>query len=198
MEKMTKKERGIYLFKKYGYLIVFGVCALVLIIALIASNGTKGKGNVVNNVDGKPVNASKLTFGLPLLNAEIIKGYSNTKLQYNETLKQYEAHLATDFSCEDGSNVLSVANGTVEEVGNNYLRGNYVVINHGNNLKSVYGSLGDNVSVKVGQNVSKGDVIGTAGKTAHSELSAGTHLHFEMLDNDKKIDPSGYLMLENK
>ena len=133
MEKMTKKERGIYLFKKYGYLIVFGVCALV-----------------------------------------------------------------TDFSCEDGSNVLSVANGTVEEVGNNYLRGNYVVINHGNNLKSVYGSLGDNVSVKVGQNVSKGDVIGTAGKTAHSELSAGTHLHFEMLDNDKKIDPSGYLMLENK
>ena len=41
MEKMTKKERGIYLIKKYGYLIVLGLCALVLIIALIASSLTQ-------------------------------------------------------------------------------------------------------------------------------------------------------------
>lgn len=198
MERMTKKEKGIYLLKKYGYLILFGVCALILIIALIASSGTKGKGKVIDSGVNEPVNANKLTFGLPVLNASVVKSFSDTKLQYNETLRQYEAHLATDFACDEGSNVLSVANGTVEEVGNDYLRGNYVVINHGNNLKSVYGSLGDDVSVKVGQNVSKGDVVGTVSKTAHSELSTGAHLHFEMLDNDKKIDPSGYLMLENK
>ena len=84
------------------------------------------------------------------------------------------------------------------EVGNSYLKGNYVVINHGNNLKSMYASLSDTIPVKVGQTVSKGEVLGTVSNSAYGELNEGTHLHFEMLDNDKRIDPSGYLTLENK
>ena len=41
VDKMTKKEKGIYILKKYGYLMVFGLCALILVIALIASSGKK-------------------------------------------------------------------------------------------------------------------------------------------------------------
>ena len=201
MEKMTRKEKGIYLLKKYGYLMVFGICALVLVVALIATSGKKTTTppiSDVNNEVKEPVSSDPITFGLPIANVNIVKAFSNTKLQFNETLKQYEAHLATDFACEPNTSVCSIGAGTVIEVGNTYLKGNYVVIQHGDSLKSVYASLGDDIAVKVGQNVEKGTVIGVAGNTAHGELNTGDHLHFEMLDNDKKIDPSGYLTLENK
>lgn len=192
----AKKEKGLSLIKKYGYLIVFGVCAVVLIVALAVSSGSGGKLDVVE--DDVPVNANTMTFGMPVLNVDIIKSFSDKKLQFNETLNQYEAHLATDFACEIGTGVYSVCDGTVLEVGNSYLKGNYVVVSHGNNLKSVYASLDDDVAVEVGQNVKKGDLLGKVGNSAYSEIGQGAHLHFEMLDNDKKIDPSGYLTIENK
>lgn len=198
MEKMTRKEKGLYLLKRYGYLVIFGVCAIVLIVALAVSSGKKTVKVVDNPNDQQPVNNATMTFGLPVLNLDIIKSFSNTALQYNETLNQYEAHLATDFACEAGADVMSVCDGTVVEVGNSYLKGNYIVVNHGNNLKSVYASLDDNMLVKVGQNVNKGEVIGKVANSAFGELKQGTHLHFEMLDNDKRIDPAGYLTLENK
>jgi len=192
---MTKKERGIYILKKYGYLMVFGLCALILVIALIASSDGKKVTPVNPDV---PANSTTTSFGLPVLTIDIVKSFSDKKLQYNATLKQYEAHLATDFACEAGANVYAIGDGTVVEVGNSYLKGNYVVINHGNNLKSLYASLSDTIAVKVGQTVTKGEVLGTVSNSAYGELNEGTHLHFEMLDNDKRIDPSGYLALENK
>lgn len=198
MEKMTKKEKGLYLLKRYGYLLVFGVCAIALIIALAVTSGKKTIDVVDKPAEQQPVNNVTMTFGLPVLNMNIVKSFSNTALQYNETLNQYEAHLATDFACDAGADVMAVCDGTVVEVGNSYLKGNYIVVNHGNNLKSVYASLDDDMMVKVGQNVSKGEVIGKVSNSAFGEIKQGAHLHFEMLDNDKRIDPAGYLTLENK
>lgn len=195
---MSRKERGVELLKKYGYLLVFGVCAIVLIVALAVSSGTGGKLNVDDDSVNKPVSSNVISFGLPLANIDIIKSFSDKKLQFNETLKQYEAHLATDFACEAGASVYSVCDGTIAEVGNSYLKGNYVVVNHGNNLKTLYASLSDDVAVSVGQTVKKGDILGVVANSAYGEMQQGAHLHFEMLDNDKGIDPSGYLSLENK
>lgn len=53
--------------------------------------------------------------------------------------------------------------------------GNYVIINHGNNIYTLYGHMLNNVPVKVGQKVSKKDVVGYMG---NSGSSTGTHLHF--------------------
>lgn len=195
---MSKKERGIGLLKKYGYLLVFGVCAVVLIVALAVSSGTGGKLNIDDDSVNEPVSSNVVSFGLPLANIDIIKSFSDKKLQFNETLKQYEAHLATDFACEAGASVYSVCDGTIAEVGNSYLKGNYVVVSHGNNLKTVYASLSDDVAVAVGQSVKRGDILGVVANSAYGEMQQGAHLHFEMLDNDKRIDPSGYLLLENK
>ena len=201
---MTKGERILYLLKKYGYIAIVGMLMLVLIIAVAASSGAQtttptGSENVnINNNLNTNQTMSPLTMGLPVINATVSKSFSDSTLQYNETLKQYEAHLGVDFVAAAGSKVYSVLDGTVTEVGNNYLKGNYVVISHNNGLKSVYSSLDENISVSKGDKVDKGDIVGVVGSSAYSELEEGNHLHFELLDNDKKIDPSAYLDITNK
>jgi len=203
---MTKKEKAIYLLKRYGYLVVIGLLAIVLIIAVAVSNSgvedniPTNSGNVNTNTNNNISNnqSTVVTMGMPIMNATISKSFSNTSLQYNETLKQYEAHMGVDFVASAGSKVYSVLDGQVSEVGNNYLKGNYIVITHDNGLKSVYSSLDEGISVSKGDIVKKGDIIGTVGLSAYGELEEGSHLHFELLDNDKKIDPAGYLDIENK
>lgn len=199
---MTKKEKALYLLKRYGYLLILGLCAVTIVIAMVVSinkNNSKPSvpvsGGESITVNGGLVNTSMY---LPVLNATVSKSYSNTSLQYNETLKQYEAHMGVDFVASAGSKVYSVLDGQVCEVGNNYLQGNYVIISHDNGLKSVYSSLDENITVSKGDYVSKGDIIGAVGSSAYGELQEGSHLHFELLDNDKKIDPAGYLTIENK
>ena len=67
--------------------------------------------------------------------------------------------------------------------------GNYVVIDHGNGLSTLYGHL-RNIYVSNGQSVSAGTAIGETGSTG---TSSGPHLHFEVRVNGSTVDPLGYL-----
>lgn len=198
---MTKKDKAMYLLKHYGYLLILAICAIMIIVAMVITINKNARRKSAVSGGNESITVStgvNSSMYLPVLNATISKSYNSTALQYNETLKQYEAHLGMDFVAAAGSKVYSVLDGQVLEVGNNYLQGNYVIISHDNGLKSVYSSLDDNISVSKGDYVSKGDIIGCVGSSAYSELQEGNHLHFELLDNDKKIDPAGYLSVENK
>lgn len=204
---MTRKEKFIYLLKRYGYLLAIALLALILIIAVAVSGSEESvptnnaNVNVNTNINSNITTNEKVkptTISLPVANATVSKHYSNSVLQFNETLKQYEAHLAMDFVAQAGSKVCAVLDGNVIEVGNNYLQGNYVVVEHDHGLKSVYSSLAETISVEKGDVVKQGDMLGLVGCSAYSELEEGNHLHFEFYDNDKKIDPAGYLNIENK
>lgn len=74
--------------------------------------------------------------------------------------------------------------------GNSY--GNYVLIKHDNGMYTMYAHMKyGSVSVKLGQRVSRGQVIGYMGNTGNS---LGAHLHFEVRDkNNKQIDPMAYI-----
>lgn len=97
------------------------------------------------------------------------------------------------------SPIYSVGDGVVEYVfngcpsrGNGYgdtcggSLGNQIRINHGNGYVTVYGHLHQNVLVRVGQTVSRGQRIGSMG---NSGSSTGVHLHFEVKVNNVNIDP---------
>lgn len=193
---MSKKERFVSWMKEYGYLtlLIVGFVTLLLVVTIASIS----KDNEVKNSPIEDVNADLISFGLPVLDATIYKGYSGTRLQWNATLKQYEAHKAIDFVASDSSNVLAVLDGTVSKVYSNYLDGTVVEVSHANNLKSVYASLDDTVNFKVGDSIKKGDVLGTISASAKAELDGGAHLHFELLENDKRIDPTAYLNLQSK
>ena len=105
--------------------------------------------------------------------------------------------MAIDLTAAANSSVYAVIDGKVESVYENYLDGKVVVIEHANNLKTIYKSLANTASLKVGDMVSKGQVIGETGLSA-GESYLGNHLHFEVEENGKKIDPSGYLNLSDK
>jgi murein DD-endopeptidase MepM/ murein hydrolase activator NlpD len=67
--------------------------------------------------------------------------------------------------------------------------GLYVIVDHGNGFKTLYAHLSE-ISVSKGQPVSKGTRLGTAGSTGYS---TGTHLHFEVHLDGKRVDPMRFL-----
>lgn len=98
-------------------------------------------------------------------------------------------HKGQDFAAGSGSPIYAAAGGTVTTVSYNGARGNYVVINHGNGLSTLYQHCSATY-VSVGQSVSCGQNIAAVGTTG---ISTGPHLHFEVWQNGIPVDPSNYL-----
>ncbi len=99
-------------------------------------------------------------------------------------------HRGQDFVAQCGTAVHAAAAGKVTFAGwHEYGGGNRVVIDHGNGLETTYNHL-SSFNVKVGQTVSRGDVVALSGTTG---ASTGCHLHFEVQVNGEVVDPMGWL-----
>ena len=143
-------------------------------------------------------NSENITFTNPLKDCEVLKDYSENKLQFNSTLKQWEAHKAIDLKAELGQDVFAVADGEVKSIETTHLKGTTVVIKHLGGFESVYSSLSSSTSVKVGEKVKAGSVIGKVDNSASGEVDEGVHLHFELLKDGKKVDPNLYFSFAQK
>jgi len=196
MENYTLKQKIKDVFKRYGYYMLLGVFLLTVVVTLIIV-GVNSSKPTLDEEPTIPTNTT-ITPYMPVLNATIYKGYFADELVYNETLKQWETHNGIDFQVANGSKVYSILDGKVVDVYSNLLEGTVVVVEHNDGLKSCYGSLDDEVSVNVGDTVSRGDEIGCVSTSANSESDAGAHLHFSMFENDKKVDPASYLNISTK
>lgn len=192
MENSTLKQKMTNTLKRYGLYILFGVILLGGLLTIILVSTSKQ-----NEEELVPTNSSIVTPYMPVLNATLYKGYYGDELAYNSTLKQWETHNGIDLQVASGSSVYSILDGKVTDVYTNILEGNVVVIEHNDGLVSMYSSLGSDVKVNIGDDVSRGDIIGTVSESANNELEAGAHLHFSMFDNDKKIDPAAYLNISS-
>jgi murein DD-endopeptidase MepM/ murein hydrolase activator NlpD len=186
------KNKFVDFMKRFG--VYVGVAMVILIVSLtFGIMALTGGGNEPD----VPVVTKPLEFSLPMQNASIIKDFSSTELQENKTLNQWEAHLSIDFSSEEGA-VFSVLDGTVESVTKTYLQGNIITIKHAEGFISQYSSLGDELLVSAGDTVTAGQKIGVASTSASGETDLGTHLHFTLSKDGKKVDPNNYLDLQNK
>ncbi len=89
-----------------------------------------------------------------------------------------------------GQPISASDSGTVIFAGNdNSGYGNYVIIDHGNGYKTLYGHC-SSLAVSAGQSVSKGDTVGYVGSTGNS---TGPHLHFEVRYGDNRLDPMQFV-----
>jgi murein DD-endopeptidase MepM/ murein hydrolase activator NlpD len=100
-----------------------------------------------------------------------------------------EFHNGLDISARYGTEVESTGDGIVLAAEGESGYGNQVLIDHGNGINTKYGHLG-RIFVLVGQEVKRGDPIGTVGLTGRT---TGPHLHYEVLVYNTPVNPAKYL-----
>jgi murein DD-endopeptidase MepM/ murein hydrolase activator NlpD len=101
---------------------------------------------------------------------------------------QNKLHTGVDIGAPSGARILAAGSGTVIMAGWYGAYGNAVIIDHGNNLSSLYGHM-SSIAVSNNAVVSAGQTIGYVGSTG---WSTGPHLHFEVRQNGNPINPLGY------
>ena len=97
-------------------------------------------------------------------------------------------HQGVDIANERWTPIFATADGVVENAMYNPSFGNFVAISHGNGIRTRYGHM-QMLLVKPGQLVHRYEIIGYMGSTG---MSTGSHLHYEVILNGKKVDPVYY------
>ena len=124
---------------------------------------------------------------------EIICEYAKDTLIYSETMKEWITHTAIDIKADKTSVIKSAADGIIKSIVNDPRYGLTVVIGHDEGYETVYSNLLTAEFIVVGEEVTQGQTIGTAGNTASFESEMECHLHFELLKDGEYLDPSIYL-----
>ncbi len=197
--------------KKNGYYVMLGVCILAivsLIVVAIVSNSTIDE---LKNPDptvaptpvvsptptANPADVLPTAFVVPVADATVGLNYSNETFVFSETLNQWQTHAGVDFKTAESQDVFCIADGVIEFVStDDVLNGGTVIVSHNGGLKSIYKSLGSELTVKEGDKVKAGDKLGMTSMSAYSEFKEGTHLHLEMTLNDEVADPNDYLSVK--
>ena len=190
-DKKTKKN----FFMRNIYGIIFGITLLVvagvITLTLVLTNRTPVDNNNGGSVDVDTPPAGPV-YVVPVENYTVGKSASLTKLVYSTTLNQWRTHNGVDLLTGAGSSVMSIADGKVESVKQTTLEGVVVTIAHENGLVSIYKGLSE-ATVAEGDSVSKGGAIGKVAENMMIEQREGAHLHLEMKENGKYVDPAKYL-----
>jgi murein DD-endopeptidase MepM/ murein hydrolase activator NlpD len=138
----------------------------------------------------KPARASAPSAGLraPLASMVVSSPYGHRVNPLTGAVG--ELHTGLDFVAACGTPVLVAARGKVTEAGwSPYGGGNRIVVDHGKGLKTTYNHLAS-IGVSKGQTLAPGGRIAAVGTTGSS---TGCHLHFEVMVNNRTVNPAGYL-----
>ena len=98
-------------------------------------------------------------------------------------------HTGIDFAGKIGNDIIAVADGVVTWSGNRFGYGLMVEINHGNGYATRYAHNSENL-VDVGEEVKKGQIVALMGRTGRA---TGPNLHFEVLQNGRRVNPVNYI-----
>ena len=134
------------------------------------------------NREGK--NVKKSILKTPLDGARLSSNFGMRKHPISGYNKM---HKGVDFAAPVGTPIYAGGNGVVEYVGYNGGYGNYIRIRHNNEYKTAYAHLSKfKKGISKGVRVNQGDIIGYVGSTG---MSTGPHLHYEILFQNKQINP---------
>ena len=204
-------EKKFYLFTAIGCAVA--LVAIVVIAVVVSNAGTVDSPTVnvnSNSTVNEPVDKPQdpddeenepvvtLPEGMvtPVATVAVLNDYG---FYHNKTLNTYYEHAGIDFTASAGTEVVAVEKGTIESIyKDDVLLGTEIVVDHGNGLKTVYRFVTEAEGLKVGDKVEKGEVIATVAEATGNEYKDGAHLHFEIMQDGKTIDPALRLPLEEK
>jgi len=118
---------------------------------------------------------------------QFAKVTSHFGMRFHPILRRWRQHTGIDYGAPTGTPVSAIADGTVTMARRNGGYGNFVQIRHAGGLVSCYGHLSRyGAGVKARRSVRQGQTVGYVGTTG---LSTGPHLHFEVRQGGKAINP---------
>ncbi len=151
------------------------------------SNGKSSDDKAKASSAANPPSFIKPVFG------EITYDFANDKLVYSKTLDEWRTHSGIDIKADRGSPVKVVADGVVMDIKNDPRLGITIIVEHTGGIKTIYANLASSDMVTPNQKVKQGDVISSVGNTAKFEAAEPPHLHFEVLKDNKPVNPENYL-----
>ncbi len=147
---------------------------------------SKSFDEISNMVNNKAQLMACIPAVFPLKDKDINRISSGFGWRTHPITKENHLHSGIDLSAPEGAPIYAAGNGIVERADNlaqGY--GNHVVLNHGYGYQTLYGHM-TKWTVRLGQKVKRGDLIGYVGSTG---LSTSPHLHYEVMKDGNKIDP---------
>ncbi len=144
---------------------------------------------VEQNVSDVPFEEANEVLAAPIMpiEAEIIKDYSDTALQYSATFDDLRLHTGIDIKSPLGTAVLASADGTVVSTEESSTLGKTVTIDHGSGILFKYCGL-ENITVSGGKTVKMGQSIGVVGSIPF-ECADEPHIHIEATQNGTVVSP---------
>jgi murein DD-endopeptidase MepM/ murein hydrolase activator NlpD len=120
-----------------------------------------------------------------------VRGSVNSEFgtRHSPWTQEREFHSGLDIRAGRGTPIYAPAAGTVVHAGSAQDYGTTIVLDHGQDIRSLYGHL-SKLSVQPGQRVVRGTMIGYTGNTGRS---SGPHLHYEILVKGQAVNPRAYL-----
>ena len=134
--------------------------------------------------DGHSVRKSLLR--TPVEGARVSSGYG---MRTHPILGFSKMHRGVDFAAPKGTPIYAAGDGVIERAGRYSSYGNYIRIHHNGSLSTAYAHLSRiGRGIKPGTRVRQGQLIGYVGMTGRA---TGPHLHYEVLVNNKQVNPMG-------
>lgn len=125
----------------------------------------------------------------PVANKDLRRLASGFGMRIHPIYKIAKMHTGLDFTADVGTEIYATGDGSVEAVDSKLSGyGHHVIINHGFGYQTLYAHM-SRVTVRPGEKVKRGQVIGYVGNTG---TSTGPHLHYEVVKNGAKVDPAFY------
>ncbi len=139
---------------------------------------------VVDYYDENGDSAKRFLMRNPVKGGRFTSGFGQRK---HPLLRVRRMHSGVDWAAPSGTPILAAGDGIVEASGRNGGYGNYVRIRHANGFATSYGHMSRYAEgLTIGKRVKQGQVIGYVGSTG---ISTGPHLHFEVMINNRFVDP---------
>ena len=108
-------------------------------------------------------------------------------------------HTGMDMAANVGDKIVASLDGTVEDITvDDRLDATTITLVHENGVKTRYKFINVKDGLKKGDKVKRGEQIGTVAEPSGSEYKQGAHLHFEVEENGKLINPANFLDIDNK
>lgn len=163
--------------------------AAALATAVSAASGVEAGNPAIGTALGQPTAIGAASATDPWILPVAGRVTSPFGMRRHPVTGVYKLHSGTDFAAATGTPIGAASAGVVRSVGWQPGNGNTVVIDHGDGVSTLYGHA-STLLVKPGQRVSAGEEIAKVGQTG---LATGPHLHLEVRNNDRPVDPLPWL-----